>query len=358
MALPAGPPGRTEVTSTPGLARAFHFVRQQARKVPHGQPPGLKFLLRRKCVAALDGHGAERDLLAIALNDRRHFLADGRASQSPHEIRHLLLEADIRHAAAQAQEHVAGFESRFVRRGMGEHPADQHPMLVRRTLEERLHVQAKPAPLDRALSHDLFGDDFGQIAGDGPREAVTDFIDTNDLAPQIHQRAAGIPTIYGGIVPDPTDQRADVFAVQPEAPGRSKEAGHGHLGIADDAQRHRLGESHRAAHSQHVFADPDFRGISELGNLEFDGVIRFEPEDRNVRERVGTHEFGLDFLPVPEGAEDAGGVAGHVVVGDEVSVFGNNRPAADRLHFDFAPFAVFSGDDVNPHQGRFDLRDR
>ena len=33
-------------------------------------------------------------------------------------------------------------------------------------------------------------------------------------------------------------------------------------------------------------------------------------------------------------------------------------PLPTCLHFDFAPLAVFSGDDVNPHQGRFDLRDR
>jgi len=31
---------------------------------------------------------------------------------------------------------------------------------------------------------------------------------------EIHQRAAGIATVNGGIMADPTDQRADVFAIQ------------------------------------------------------------------------------------------------------------------------------------------------
>ena len=341
-----------------GLAGAFHFLSQQARKVPHGQPPRFEFLLRGKSVAALDRHRAERDLLAVALDDRGHLLADRQAGQPPHEIRHLLLEADIGRAAAQAQEQVAGLESRFVRRGMLDHAADQHSALVRRTLEERLHIQAEPAPLDLALGHDLFGDALGQVAGDGAAEAVADFVDADDLAAQVHQRAAGIPAVDGGVVPDPTNQRADVFAVQPEAPGQPQEPGHGHLGIADDAQRNRLGQRHGAAHSQHVFAHLDLRGIPELGGLELDRVIGFELEDRNVRERVGADQFGLDLLPVPQGAEDAGGMAGDMVVGDEVSVLGNDRPAADGLHFDFAPLAVFGGDDANPHQGRFDLGNR
>ena len=38
--------------------------------------------------------------------------------------------------------------------------------------------------------------------------------------------------------------------------------------------------------------------------------------------------------------------------------FGSVLGITDGLHFDFSPLAVFSGDDVNPHQGRFDLRDR
>ena len=76
----------------------------------------------------------------------------------------------------------------------------------------------------------------------------------------------------------------------------------------------------------------------------------------NIRQRVGADQFGLDLLAVPQGAEHARGMTGDVVVGDNVTFLGDDRPAADSLHFDFAPLAIIGGDHANPHQGRLDSR--
>ena len=45
-------------------------------------------------------------------------------------------------------------------------------------------------------------------------------------------------------------------------------------------------------------------------------------------------------------------MAGDMVIGDQVTVFGNNRAAADGLHFHFPAFAIFRRDDMNAYQGR------
>ena len=55
---------------------------------------------------------------------------------------------------------------------------------------------------------------MSQVPGDRTAQAEADFVDANDLAVQIHQRAARIAAINRGIMADPTDQRADVFAIQ------------------------------------------------------------------------------------------------------------------------------------------------
>ncbi len=55
----------------------FHLFRQQARKVPHRQPPRFELLLLGEDILALDRLYLEREFLAIALDDRSNLLADG-----------------------------------------------------------------------------------------------------------------------------------------------------------------------------------------------------------------------------------------------------------------------------------------
>src|ERR1019366_3232412 len=127
---------------------------------------------------------------------------------------------------AQTEQQVAGLESRLGRRGILDHAADQHTVLVAGALKERLRVEAEPTSPDAACCHELLGYALGQVAGDSASQTVTDFVDADNLAMQVHQRPTGVPAVDRGVVPDPTHQRADVFAVQSKAPGRTPEPRH------------------------------------------------------------------------------------------------------------------------------------
>ena len=218
--------------------------------------------------------------------------------------------------------------------------------------EQRLHVHSQPAPLHPALGHDLLGDASGEVAGNGTGQAETDFVDPDDFSAQVDERTTGIAAVNGSIVSNPPHQRADVFTVQLEAGKRSKEPRHNHLGVADDAQRDRLRQSHRTAHCQHVVAHPHFGGITEPGGSEVAGFFGLQFENGDVGERVRAHEFRFDFLVARQGVEHPYAVPGHMVVGDQITVLGDDRPAADGLHFHLAPFVVLGRHDLNAHEGR------
>ena len=48
-------------------------------------------------------------------------------------------------------------------------------------------------------------------------------------------------------------------------------------------------------------------------------------------------------------------MAGHVMIGHQITVLGDDGTAADGLHFDLAPFAKFSRDHANAHQSAAQL---
>ena len=158
-------------------------------------------------------------------------------------------------------------------------------------------------------------------------------------------------------MPDPADQAADIFTVQPELSVSAPEPRHGHLRVADDAQGDRLRKGHRAAHRQHGIPHPHRRRIPKCRRLKLARLVRLQPDDGNVRERIRAHEFGFDFFPVPQRAKHPFGVPRHVMVGDDIPVLCDDRPAANFLHLHLASLAVFRRDHADANESRSDLRD-
>src|ERR1039457_5882163 len=105
--------------------------------------------------------------------------------------------------------------------------------------EQRLHVNAQPASQNFALRDEFISDTFREVAGNGTRQAVTDFVDADDVALEIHERAAGIAAVNRRVMADPADESADVFAVELESSTAPKSRDD-QLGVADDAERDRL----------------------------------------------------------------------------------------------------------------------
>ena len=80
---------------------------------------------------------------------------------------------------------------------------------------------------------------MSQVPGDGPAQAHADFVDPDDFARRVDQRSPGVAAIDLCVMPDPADQRADIFPLLLEAPHGAEKAGHHHFHIAHDAERER-----------------------------------------------------------------------------------------------------------------------
>jgi hypothetical protein len=89
------------------------------------------------------------------------------------------------------------------------------------------------------------------------------------------------------------------------------------------------------------------------------GLPGFAPEfeDGDVGHGVGADEFRLDFVLVGEGALDAGGLAGDMVVCDDVALGRDDDAAAAGLVLHLAAVVIVGPDDFDPHQGRLDRFD-
>ena len=74
-------------------------------------------------------------------------------------------------------------------------------------------------------------------------------------------------------------------------------------------------------------------------------------KDGDVGQGIGADQFGFHLLTVRKRAEDAGGMAGNVMVGDQETVPGDDGAAAHRLAFDFAAFAEIGGNHLDADEG-------
>ena len=220
--------------------------------------------------------------------------------------------------------------------------------------EQRLDLDPEQAALDLALGDELFGHAAGEVPWNGAAQAQADFIDPNDFPAQIHQRPARVAPIDRRVVPEPAHQQPDVLSVELHPAEGSEKSRHHHLVVADDAQGDRLREGHRAAHRQHVVADPHLAGVAEDRHRKHRRGAGFELDDRDVGERIGAHQLGFEVLAVGQGAEEPGAMSGHMMIGDQMAFLADNRAAADALLFLFASFAVVSGHHLNPDERGLD----
>jgi len=133
-------------------------------------------------------------------------------------------------------------------------------------------------------------------------------------------------------------------------------ARHDQLRVGDNAAGDGLGQRPGATHGQDHIAHLHGVGIAPLGHGQRLGgilaFIEFKLEHTDIRHRVGAHARGLDFLAIDQVHDDARGIARDMVIGDDIAVLGNNRPAAGPLHALHAPAAGLLHHDIDADQRR------
>ena len=124
----------------------------------------------------------------------------------------------------------------------------------------------------------------------------------------------------------------------------------------------RLRDGHRAAHRQHHVAHLQPVGIAprghRQGNVRVLAGLELQFQHGDVGQRIGAHPSCLDLVAVGQRAGDPHGVAGHVMVGDHVSIAGDDGPAAGLPHPLHPSARRLLGHDVDSHQGRINFLDR
>src|SRR5512139_285748 len=130
---------------------------------------------------------------------------------------------------------------------------------------------------------------------------------------------------------NPPDERSDVFAIEFHSAARTEHAWHDHFGVAQNAQGHRLGKRHRAAHGKNRVPDAYLAGISPFGEFEGSRLGRLKLQHSHVCESVSSDENSLDLFTVPEGADHACAMAGDMMVCHQVALLRNDHAAANSL---------------------------
>jgi hypothetical protein len=254
-------------------------------------------------------------------------------------------------ARADLEQAVAGFESGFFGRRAFDDVVDDHAPQLGLIFEERLHQEAHEGPLHLPVGDQFRGHLARQVGRDRPGQPDADLVDADDLAVEVHQRTAGVAGKDRGVVGQPAHDRADVLAVQHEAavPARQGEGG-----VADDPLGDALRQGQRAAHRQDGIADLQGVRIAPGDEGELARFLRLQLQDGHVAHGVGADQARGDLLAVAHGADQAHGVAGDVMVGDDVAVGADDEAAAAGLAFALAAVAVVGIDDVDADQRRED----
>src|SRR5690606_15675686 len=91
---------------------------------------------------------------------------------------------------------------------------------------------------------------------------------------------------------------------------------------ADDTGGHRMVETEGRTDGQHPAAHLEFVGLADLHDRQ---VLALDLQQRHVGTRIGADELGFQFATVGQAHDDLVGIGYHVVVGQDVTVPGNDE---------------------------------
>src|SRR6202007_2978814 len=121
-------------------------------------------------------------------------------------------------------------------------------------------------------------------------------VDANQLAAQVHQCAAGIARVDGGV-------RLDEILVAVGVDARAGQA-------ADDAGGDRVLQAEGVADGEHKVADLNLGRVAESDLHQ--AAVAFDFQHGNVRRLVASDDLGLQIAAVLEGNGDFARVLHHV----------------------------------------------
>ena len=288
-AISAGLPSRTSVITTPSPGLDAEFLGHVGGKVGHFNPQFLvldrALLAGRRRLAAgqavvgrlLAGRHVEGHPLAVAHHGERCFVPMGACSTACWSSCGLPtgLPANSRITSpAFTPAAAAGYPAA---------PRRRHALLGRtpNSLARSCATGWMPTPryarLDVAAGDQLLADPLGQVAGDGEADALVAAavgrdggVDADDLAVEIHQRAAAIAGIDGGVGLDEVLARGDAQAASLRA---------------DDARRDGAFQSERIAEGQHPVAHLDVVAVAEFCGRKRAGAL--DAEHGQIGLRIG-----------------------------------------------------------------------
>ena len=137
-----------------------------------------------------------------------------------------------------------------------------------------------------------------------PRARQDGAVDADELAPEVHQRAAGVARIDGGVGLDEVLVAVRVDAGAPQA--------------ADDAGGDGVLQAERIADGDDEVADLELGGVAERHLRE---AFRRNLEHGDVRRHVAADHRGGQVAAVLQGHRDLGGVINDMGVCNDVAVF-------------------------------------
>ena len=225
--------------------------------------------------------------------------------------------ASLHGDAVDRDDDVAGLDPRALRRRTLRHPGDQRaarfgraPNSLAMSGVTLIDVDAEHAALDLAVLDQLVHDAFDHVDRDGEADADVAAaarqdggVDAHQFAAQIHQRAAGIAGIDGGVGLDEVLIAVGVDAGAPER--------------ADDARGHRVLQAEGIADGDDIVSDLELGRIPERHG---DQIRLLGLQDGDVRAFVAADDLGGKGPVVEQRDGDFAGVLHHMMIGDDVAV--------------------------------------
>src|SRR5438105_1561225 len=222
--------------------------------------------------------------------------ADGRVLHEPHQD-----AAVLDGGAVEADDDVAGTQARL-ERGRGAADAlDQQAARIR-SAELRRILRRQRCEHDRADRSAPHFAVLQEVVDDAPREVARDReadplvaaalaedggVDADQLAARVHQRAAGVARVDGGV-------RLNEVFVAGDAEAGAPERG-------DDAERDGLIELERVADGQHPLRDLQLRRVAPRHRRQ---AARVDLQQRQVDGRIDADDLRAQLPFVPERDRD------------------------------------------------------